>query len=88
MSPVNVLSGSSKGSAIHFLIVGGRFFRLFGGQTGGPLVNGDFTGAEGTLEISFLFFGMAGAWISRGFTSKNDLSVIFYRIPVFTVMSP
>ena len=88
MSPVNVLLGSRKGSAIYFLIAGGRFFRLFGGQTGGPLVNGDFDGAGGSLKISFLFLEIAGAWISRGFTSKNDLSVIFYRIPVFTVMSP
>ena len=37
MSPVNVLSGSRKESAIYFLIAGGRFFRLFGGQTGGTL---------------------------------------------------
>ena len=64
------------------------FFDFLGVRQGGPLVNGDFDGAGGTLKISFLFFGTAGAWISPGFTSKNDLSVIFYRIPVFTVMSP
>ena len=64
------------------------FFDLLGFGQGGPLVNGDFDSAGGMLKICFLFFGMAGAWISRGFTSKKDLSVIFYRIPVFTVMSP
>ena len=64
------------------------FFDFLGVRQGGPLVNGDFDGAGGTLKSSFLFFEMAGAWIPRSFTSKNDLSVIFYRIPVFTVMSP
>ena len=64
------------------------FFDFLGVRQGGPLVNGDFESAGGTSKISFLFFGIAGALISRGFTSKIDLSVIFYRTPVFTVMSP
>ena len=56
MSPVNVLLGSRKGSEIYFLIAGGRFFRLFGGQTGGPLVNGDFDSSGGRRKLLFYFF--------------------------------
>ena len=60
MSPINVPLGSRKGSAIHFLIVGGRFFRLFGGQTGGTLGKWRFWKCRGHVKNFFFIFWNCG----------------------------
>ena len=61
------------------------FFRLFRGQTGGPLVNGDFDGAGGTLKISFFIFwnggGMDISWfyVEKRFVRNFLPDISFHR---------